>query len=195
VNASGALSRTRKTNNDMSDTQALRRDPNFTWLMSGGVISALGDQFTLIALPWLVLQLTGDPLALGVMVAAMGIPRAVLILFGGALVDRYSPKNVLMLTKHANTVLLAILAALVLSGNATLPLVAALGIGLSVASAFSIPAGTSMLAMRRRAAACWILTCGPPKGQPEPSVMSTRRPCARPWRLAKETASRNSVDR
>lgn len=129
----------------MSDTQALRRDPNFTWLMSGGVISALGDQFTLIALPWLVLQLTGDPLALGVMVAAMGIPRAVLILFGGALVDRYSPKNVLMLTKHANTVLLAILAALVLSGNATLPLVAALGIGLSVASAFSIPAGTSML--------------------------------------------------
>ena len=126
----------------MSDTQALRRDPNFTWLMSGGVISALGDQFTLIALPWLVLQLTGDPLALGVMVAAMGIPRAVLILFGGALVDRYSPKNVLMLTKHANTVLLAILASLVLSGNATLPLVAALGIGLSVASAFSIPAGT-----------------------------------------------------
>jgi len=129
----------------MSEKQALRRDPNFTWLMSGGVISALGDQFTMIALPWLVLQLTKDPLALGVMVAAMGVPRAILILFGGALVDRYSPKSVLMLTKYANTVLLAILAALVLLDAATLPLVAALGFGMSVASAFSIPAGTSML--------------------------------------------------
>ena len=28
----------------MSNKQALRRDPNFTWLMSGGVISALGDR-------------------------------------------------------------------------------------------------------------------------------------------------------
>lgn len=129
----------------MNDNAALRRDRNFTWLMSGAVISALGDQFTMIALPWLVLQLTGDPLALGMMVAVMGIPRAVLILFGGAVVDRYSPKRVLMLTKHVNAVLLALLAVLVLLGKATLLPVALLAVGLSVASAFSIPAGTSML--------------------------------------------------
>jgi hypothetical protein len=54
----------------MSDTAAppvtratLLRDPNFSWLMSGGVVSALGDQFTMVALPWLVLRLTGDPVA------------------------------------------------------------------------------------------------------------------------------------
>jgi MFS family permease len=123
----------------------LLRDPNFTWLMSGGVISGLGDQFTMIALPWLVLKLTGDPLALGMIVAVMGVPRAILILFGGALVDRYSPKQVLMLTKHVNTVLLGILSALVYSGHATLPLVTILAVILSLASAFSIPAGTSML--------------------------------------------------
>lgn len=123
----------------------LLRDPNFAWLMSGGVISALGDQFTMIALPWLVLKLTGDPLALGMIVAVMGVPRAILILFGGALVDRYSPKQVLMLTKHVNTVLLGALAALVYSGRATLPLVTLLAVILSLASAFSIPAGTSML--------------------------------------------------
>ncbi|KFI06437.1 MFS transporter [Massilia sp. BSC265] len=129
----------------MNEHAALRRDRNFTWLMSGAVISALGDQFSMIALPWLVLQLTGDPLALGMMVALMGVPRAILILFGGAVVDRYSPKRVLMLTKHVNAVLLAILAALVLLGKATLLPVALLAVGLSVASAFSIPAGTSML--------------------------------------------------
>lgn len=129
----------------MNYTAALRRDRNFRWLMGGSVVSALGDQFSMIALPWLVLQLTGDPLALGMMVAVMGIPRAILILFGGAVVDRYSPKGVLMLTKHVNAVLLAILAALVLLGKATLLPIALLAVGLSVASAFSIPAGTSML--------------------------------------------------
>ena len=27
-------------------------DRNFRWLLGGGAISMLGDQFTLIALPW-----------------------------------------------------------------------------------------------------------------------------------------------
>jgi MFS family permease len=132
-------------NNNRDPRGALLRDPNFAWLMGGGVISALGDQFTMIALPWLVLQLTHDPRALGLMVALLGLPRAVLILFGGALVDRHSPKRVLMLTKHVNTVLLGLLAALVLAGHATLPVVTVLAAGLSLASAFSIPAGTSIL--------------------------------------------------
>ena len=124
---------------------ALLRDRNFVWLMSGGAISGLGDQFTLIALPWLVLKLTGDPVALGMAIALMGIPRAILILFGGALVDRYAPKRILMLSKHVNTVLLGLLDILVYSGHAHLSVVLVLALGLSLASAFSIPAGTSML--------------------------------------------------
>jgi MFS family permease len=124
---------------------ALLRDTNFRWMMAGSFISMLGDQFTLIALPWLVLQLTGDPLALGLVLAVMGVPRAVFILVGGALVDRYSPKRVLMLTKYANTILLALLAALVLSDRVTMPLVYVLALGIGLASAFSIPSGSSML--------------------------------------------------
>jgi MFS family permease len=121
------------------------RDPSFRWLLAGGAVSILGDQFTMIALPWLVLQLTGDALTLGLVIALMGVPRAVLILFGGAVVDRYSPKTVLMLTKYANALLLGLLAALVLSGHATLVLVAPIALSIGVASAFSIPSGTSIL--------------------------------------------------
>jgi MFS family permease len=99
----------------------------------------------MIALPWLVLKLTGDPLALGLVVALMSVPRAVFILFGGALVDRHSPKQVLLLTKYANAALLGALAALVLSGQATLPLVGAFALGIGVATAFSIPSGTALL--------------------------------------------------
>lgn len=128
-----------------NNNNALLNDPSFRWLLGGGAVSVLGDQFTMIALPWLVLQLTGDALMLGLIVALMAVPRAVLILFGGAVADRYSPRQVLMWTKHANTVLLGLLAALVLTGQARLPLVAPLALAIGTASAFSIPAGTSIL--------------------------------------------------
>jgi hypothetical protein len=127
------------------DRAALFRDANFRWLTAGGVVSMLGDQFTLIALPWLVLKMTGDTRVLGLVLALIAVPRAVFILVGGALVDRYSPYRVLMLTKFVNAGLLATLSACVFTGTLTLPLVYALALGLGLASAFSIPSATSML--------------------------------------------------
>jgi len=126
-------------------TPALKSNANFRWLMAGGVLSLIGGQFTLIALPWLVLKLSGDPLSLGLVLALMGIPRAVFILIGGAVVDRYSPKRVMMLSKRANAVLLGVLAMLVLSGSVTLPAVYALALLIGLAEAFGIPAGTSIM--------------------------------------------------
>src|SRR5471032_3138871 len=146
---------------------ALMRNPNFRWLLGGGVVSMLGDQLTMIALPWLVLKLTGDALALGLTIAMMSIPRAVFILLGGALVDRYTPKRVLMLSKFANAALLALLVALTLNTqpqwtltlpfmstlsltlamtpHITLYLLYALALGLGLAQAFGIPSGTSIM--------------------------------------------------
>lgn len=123
----------------------LLREPNFRWLMAGSALSLLGDQFTLIALPWLVLQMTGDTRVLGTVLALVSVPRAVFILLGGALVDRYSPKQVLMCTKYVNLVLLACLSGLVATGHLSLWLVYGLSLAIGLATAFSIPAGTSML--------------------------------------------------
>ncbi|MFZ2524396.1 MAG: hypothetical protein WAW87_03685, partial [Candidatus Ferrigenium altingense] len=72
---------------------ALFKDSSFKWLLSGSALSMLGDQFTLIALPWLVLKMTEDTLALGLALALTGVPRALFMLIGGALVDRYSAKR------------------------------------------------------------------------------------------------------
>lgn len=124
---------------------ALMRDKNFVWLMAGAIISMLGDQFTLVALPWLVLRMTGDTLVLGTVLGLMSLPRAAFILIGGAVVDRYSPKKVLMVTKYINTVLLAVLAALVLMGGLTLWTVYGLAFAIGLSTAFSIPSATSML--------------------------------------------------
>ena len=124
---------------------ALLKDANFRWLTGGAFLSMLGDQFTLIALPWLVLQMTGDTLVLGTVLALVSVPRALFILIGGALVDRHSPKQVLMISKYVNLVLLAVLAGLVLAGSLTLWMVYALSLGIGLATAFSIPAGTAMM--------------------------------------------------
>ncbi|GKS95867.1 MFS transporter [Acidovorax sp. SUPP2825] len=124
---------------------ALLQDSNFRWMVSGTALTLLGDQFTLIALPWLVLQMTGDTLVLGTVLALMSVPRALFILIGGALVDRHSPKQVLMRTKYANLALLGLLSGLVLAGALTLWMVYALSLAIGLATAFSIPAGTAML--------------------------------------------------
>ena len=131
--------------NESTARAALFQDRNFRWMLSGGVVSMLGDQFTLLALPWLVLQMTGDTRVLGTVLALVSVPRAVFILVGGALVDRYSPYRMLMLTKFINTALLGLLAALVFAGTLSLPVIYALALGIGLASAFSIPAATSML--------------------------------------------------
>jgi len=121
------------------------RNANLRWLLAGSALSLTGDQFTLIALPWLVLGLTGDPLALGFVVALMSVPRAIFILLGGALVDRYSPRAVMMLTKYASALLLGVLAALTWTGHATLTAVYLLALGIGLAQAFAMPSGTAML--------------------------------------------------
>ncbi|MDN2670508.1 MFS transporter [Janthinobacterium sp. SUN026] len=123
----------------------LLRNTNFRWLLGGGLVSMLGDQFSMLALPWLVLSLTGDSLSLGIAVALMGAPRAVLILLGGTIADRYSPRRVMLLSKYANAAILLALAGLLLLDQASLALAYAAALALGIAAAFGIPAGTAIL--------------------------------------------------
>ena len=57
----------------------LLRNPNYRWLLSGAMITNLGDQFTLIALPWLVLQMTHDTRVLGLVLALIGAGTEMMI--------------------------------------------------------------------------------------------------------------------
>src|SRR5579885_2606021 len=93
----------------------LRRG-NFRLLWIGQGISLLGDQFYMIALPWLVLQVTGSALAVGTVLAAAAIPRALFMLLGGAVSDRFSPRAVMLASDLSRLGLVAALAALVLTG-------------------------------------------------------------------------------
>lgn len=118
---------------------------DFRLLFGGSSISALGDQFTLVALPWLVLKLTGDPAALGVVLATMALPRAAFMLVGGAVVDRMSPRRVLLGARAANAACIVILAALVLTGTIRMWMVYLLALGIGLSTAFAYPAGSAIL--------------------------------------------------
>jgi len=70
----------------------LFKDRNFSIFWFGEMISVVGDHISLLAFPWLILQMTGSALMTGLVFAVQGIPRAVLMLAGGAVVDRTSPR-------------------------------------------------------------------------------------------------------
>lgn len=73
----------------------LRRG-NFSLLFSGQLISVLGDQVYSLALPWTVLAVTGDARNMALVLTAEAAPRALLLLFGGALSDRLNPRVVML---------------------------------------------------------------------------------------------------
>jgi MFS family permease len=89
------------------------RNPNYRLWLIGGTISFLGDQFYLVALPWLVLQQTGSAVAMGAIMMAGAIPRAALMLMGGAVSDRISPRKIMMTTATARTISVTVIGLLV----------------------------------------------------------------------------------
>ncbi|NPV63494.1 MAG: MFS transporter [Methanotrichaceae archaeon] len=120
---------------------------DFRLLFAGVSASLLGDQFALIATPWLVLQLTGDPLALGIVLALEGVPRALFMLFGGAITDRYSPRIILLASDIVRFVLATLMAVVVFAGIVQMWMLYAFSLGFGLVAGFALPAANSIVPM------------------------------------------------
>src|SRR5579859_785676 len=121
------------------------RQRNFLMWWLGATISLAGDQFYIVALPWVVLQLTGSGLAMGTVAMAAGIPRAVLMLMGGAVSDRSSPRRLLMATATARTLLVAAIGVLLWRQHLQLWHLYLLATGFGIADAFALPTASSLM--------------------------------------------------
>ena len=119
------------------------RDFRLLWI--GGSISVLGSQFSAIAMPWLVLQLTNDPLALGIVLALGGIPRAVFMLVGGVVTDRFSPRLILLACDWLNFALSGLAAVLVFTGLMQVWMLYILSLVTGLLAGFVIPAAQTMV--------------------------------------------------
>src|SRR5262245_64013377 len=88
--------------------------------------------------------MTGSSLALGTILMTAAIPRAALMLVGGAMTDRFSARRVLMSTATIRALLVGAVAALVWLRVATLWEIYVLTFVFGVADAFSFPAGPTL---------------------------------------------------
>lgn len=127
-------------------TSALRV-PDFRRVWLGESISLLGDQFYMVALPWLTLQLTGSGLALGTVAAAAGIPRAIFMLVGGAITDRFSPRSVMFVSNALRVVLSALITILVLTHTIQFWMLFTAALLFGLVDAFFFPASSAIVPM------------------------------------------------
>jgi MFS family permease len=120
---------------------------DFRLLFSGETVSVVGDQFHFVALAWLTLQLTGSGLALGTVLMVGAVPRAVFMLVGGALSDRWSPRSLMLGSNAIRAALVGALAVLVLTERAELWQLYLLAASFGVVDALFYPAVGTILPM------------------------------------------------
>jgi MFS family permease len=121
------------------------RSRSYLLLWTVQFASTLAGFFNYVAVAWLTLQLTGSTLAVGSVLAAAAVPLAVLMLLGGALSDRFTPRSTMLAAGLARGVVMAVLAALTLTHSVQIWQLFASAVLVGATSAFFYPASTSML--------------------------------------------------
>ncbi len=115
------------------------RHRNFRLFWSGMLVSLIGTWMQTVGQAWLVLQMTNDPLALGIVAAAQFTPVLFLGLFGGIVADAVSKRKALYVTQASAAVLALILGILVATGEVQVWQVFVLALLLGVVNAFDMP--------------------------------------------------------
>ena len=118
---------------------------SFRFLWIGETVSVLGDQFYLVALPWLSLQLTGSGLSIGMVLMAAAVPRAILMLAGGVATDRFSSRTVMLISNIARCLIVSLMMMLVHVHAMHMWHLYALAAAFGVFDAFFYPAYASIL--------------------------------------------------
>ncbi|MFL5755727.1 MAG: MFS transporter, partial [Chloroflexota bacterium] len=125
----------------LGDGNGLRvfRHRNYRLFFIGQAVSLVGTWMQQVAQAWLVLQLTHDPIWLGIVAAAQFIPVMIFGLFAGVLADALPKRRVLIWTQASMMILAGILAALVYANVVEVWMILALALLLGVANAVDMP--------------------------------------------------------
>jgi MFS family permease len=99
-----------------------------------------GDQFYLVALPWLTLKLTGSGLALATVLMVGGGARAAFQLVGGALSDRVSLRAILLISNLVRALVSSLIAVIVVLGITQFWHLVVLALVFGLVDAFFYPA-------------------------------------------------------
>jgi MFS family permease len=121
------------------------RHRNFRLFWSGMLVSLIGTWMQSVGQAWLVLQLTNDPLSLGVVAACQFGPVLVFGLFGGIVADAVSKRRMLYFTQIAQALLALTLGILVATGQVQVVQVYVIALLLGVVNSFDMPVRASFV--------------------------------------------------
>jgi MFS family permease len=121
------------------------RSRNFRLLFAGQAVSVIGDALFPVALAFAVLDLGGTPAQLGLVLAAQGLPLAILILAAGVWADRLPRQLIMLVSDVGRGLAQAGAAALLLSGRAEIWHLAALSAVYGVFEAGFRPAAGGLI--------------------------------------------------
>ena len=116
------------------------RHRDFRLFWSGQLVSLIGTWMQSVGQAWLVLELTGSPLQLGLVTALQFTPILLLSPVGGAMSDRFPKRRIILWTQATMMVQAFVLAALVWSGLVQYWHVAVLAAIYGLGRAIDIPA-------------------------------------------------------
>jgi MFS family permease len=119
---------------------------DFRLVFSSTTISAIGDGVAAIALVFAVLRIShNSPTAVGVVLACRQVAAAAITLAAGVLADRLPRHTVLVAVAGVQAAVQAAVGVLLVTGHATVPLLAALSVVFGLADGFVIPAQNGLI--------------------------------------------------
>lgn len=96
------------------------------WMLTGNLISNLGNSIVLLAIPWFVLQTTGSAGKMGLVAAASVAPMVVSTFVGGTLTDRMSHRQLAAFADVLSALSVAAIPVLHVTTGLNLPVLMAL---------------------------------------------------------------------
>ena len=125
------------------DDAPAHRDPNVLRWLGAYTSSAVGDNVYYIALSWAAVQ-SGTPVQAGLVTAASALPRALLMLGGGVVADRYGPRRVVLGSTAVRCALVLAAAGLLLATSPGLWVLGAVAVLFGIVDAVFLPAAGSL---------------------------------------------------
>ena len=118
---------------------------DFRWVLVSFIVGFMGFQTRQVTNLWVIWELTGSPLSLGLLGAFQFAPMLILVFLGGSLADIVDRRTLLILTQSGNFLLAGVLAALMLTDNIAVWHIYTTTLITSAVNTFDGPARMAML--------------------------------------------------
>lgn len=118
---------------------------NLNLLLSGQLVSQVGDKFYMLAVAYMVLETTGSPIRMGITLFCSVFPTMLLGIVSGSIVDRYNRKFIIVGADAARGIIVMAVCGLYYSGTLTFSLLLFAQVLISICTAFFDPAIPAMI--------------------------------------------------